>query len=387
MSGVVEAFGRLIQAIQEVIAAPMANLGAAMLLLAALALLLLIVVTVLALLVLPSPKAPRAERVGAVEAQASRGSRKGSGRVFAIIVAVLVLAALIGGYVGTSTDGYCLSCHAERELTQELQGYSATTQTAAAAPLHAAVRCVACHEDALPLGLTGTVAARLRWAAKGFAGADAEGAEASVPARRCLRCHRTIMSRTTESTSTGVVMSHEEPVQAGVPCTDCHKNAGHSPGAQGVSMNTCLMCHDGTAAPAMCSTCHTKDTAFAVRQRRTFSFVHLPPVSDCGGCHDQKVCDACHGLRMPHPRSFIDGGHARYAGFEKKNLCWRCHQYTECGKCHLVKRPGEGAWGHGTGTWWRYEHGRVTPKGAQAGCGCHSRSPYARAGNYCEACH
>lgn len=387
MSGLAETLHRALQAIQEVIAAPMANLGAAMLLLAALALLLLIVVTVLALLVLPSPKPRRATRSSTTAARTARGPQKRAVSGTGIVVALLVVAALVGGYVGTSTDDYCVSCHAEQSLTQAQPATGSADATASAGLVHAGVRCVACHEDRLPLGLVDNVSQRLRWAIKGFAGGDPKAADASVPTRRCLACHRAILARTTESTATGVAMSHKEPVAAGAPCTDCHKNAGHSAGAQGVSMNTCLACHDGTTASADCAVCHKKDTAFAARQRRTFALVHLPPVTDCGGCHDQKVCDACHGLRMPHPQAFVDGGHARYAGFEKKILCWRCHQYTECGKCHQVKPPGTGAWGHGTGTWWRYEHGRVTPKGAQAGCGCHVRSPYARAGNYCKACH
>lgn len=385
MSGIGDTFSRVVQAVQEVIAAPMANLGAAMLLLAALALLLLIVVVVLALLILPSPKKPPRARE-----PIKRPRRRSRGRIRAgtwVVVAAVVMAAVVGGYVGTSRDEYCLSCHDATNFSATQRQASSVPSTGTASQIHTGVRCVSCHDERLPVGLASNLSSRLRWAVKGFTGANPDAGEASVPARRCLACHRAILSRSTESTESGIVMSHKEPVLAGAPCTDCHKNAGHKQGPQGVSMNTCLRCHDGKNAAADCGECHKKDTAFAARERRTFSFVHLPPITDCGGCHDQKVCDACHGLRMPHPQDFLAGEHARYAGFEKKNLCWRCHTLADCGRCHSVKAPGLGAWGHGTGNWWRYEHGRVTPKGAQAGCGCHGSSPYARAGNYCKACH
>ncbi|MDI6711870.1 MAG: cytochrome c3 family protein [Anaerosomatales bacterium] len=377
---------RLAGLIGEVIAAPTANLSAALLLLAALALLLLIVVTVIALLVLPSPKPPRKRaRAAGVELQRD-GKTVARRRARAPLIAVLVTVALALGYAGTGTDQFCVSCHADLAMASAA-GSSGSTETPGPANLHGEVRCVRCHEETLPIGLVSNVAARIRFGVRYAMGADPNDGVASVPTRRCVGCHRTILDRTTESSETGVAMSHAEPVRSGVPCLECHKNAGHRSGSQGVSMNTCLRCHDGSQASAECSACHTKDTAFAVRTRRTFSFVHLPPVTDCGGCHDQRSCDACHGLRMPHPKDFLDGEHARQAGFEKKELCWRCHTYLECGKCHAVKPPGQGAWGHGTGDWWRKEHGRSTPKGAQTGCGCHGRSPYARAGNYCKACH
>lgn len=387
MSGLSDTLGRVVEAVKEVIAAPMANLSAAMLLLAALALLLLIVVTILALLILPSPKPPRTQRVRQHAEPAARSRRVRRSAGAATMIGALVAVAIAVGYMGTSRDEYCLSCHEQKARSQEQADARSSLATETAPLVHAGVRCVACHEDALPLGFAASVAARMRWTVKGLTGADPEAVQPGVPARRCLACHRSIMSRTTESTATGVVMSHKEPVEAGAPCVECHMNAGHTPGAQGVSMNTCLRCHDGRAASADCGECHKKDVAFAAGQRRTFPFVHLPPITDCGGCHDQKTCDACHGLRMPHPQDFIAGEHARYAGFEKKNLCWRCHTLADCGQCHSVKAPGMGAWGHGTGNWWRYEHGRVTPEGAQAGCGCHGKSPYARAGNYCKACH
>lgn len=387
MSALLQEIQRLAALIGEVVAAPTANLGAALLLLAALALLLLIFVTFIALLMLPAPKPPRRRQREQAAGKPAGTRDAGSHRARLLVAAVLGLAAAALGYAGTATDEFCTSCHAEIG-EQRVGGQSADASSSTQRkPAHAQVRCVRCHEEPLPAGFVTNVAARIRFGIKQAAGERGPSSEASVPSDRCIGCHRQILLRTTESTVTGVVMSHAEPVERGVPCLECHKNAGHRSGAQGVSMNSCLRCHDGEAASAACALCHKKDVAFAARTRRTFSFVHLPPVTDCGGCHDQRACDACHGLRMPHPQEFLDGEHARFAGFERKNLCWRCHTYMECGKCHQVKAPGLGAWGHGTGDWWRREHGRSTPQGAQAGCGCHWRSPYARAGNYCKACH
>ncbi len=386
---VVGALQRFIEVVREVIAAPQANLTAAMLLLASLALLMLIVVGVIALLVLPSPRRPRTRTASGMGRSALEGRAAPLlTPMRVVVIAVLLLGALAIAYAGTSTDGACGSCHAD--ILASRTGSDEVTDTAdavASSQAHRGIRCVRCHEDSLPLGLLPNVGARVRMGLASLTGRTARGSSALVPSRRCLACHRRILDGVVESTATGVVMSHREPLGAGVSCLECHQNVGHQPGPQGVSMNTCVRCHDGERASATCSACHTKDTAYAARSRRTFAPVHLPPVNDCGGCHDQRVCDACHGLRMPHPQDFLDGEHARSAGFEKKELCWRCHEWTECGKCHMVKAPGRGAWGHGTGDWWRQEHGRITPKGSPAGCGCHGRSPYARSGNYCKACH
>jgi len=152
-------------------------------------------------------------------------------------------------------------------------------------------------------------------------------------------------------------------------------------------MVTCLRCHDGQQAASECATCHLADVGFSTVDRRVFAPINLPPVGDCGGCHDQAKCDECHGFRMPHPQDFLDGEHARYAGFDLKEKCYACHVRVDCDKCHATKDRSIGYWGHGIGPVWKYQHYDVPP-GIDPGCGCHGRSKYVQEyGNYCKACH
>ncbi|MDO8963140.1 MAG: hypothetical protein Q7W30_01470 [Coriobacteriia bacterium] len=89
---------------------------------------------------------------------------------------------------------------------------------------------------------------------------------------------------------------------------------------------------------------------------------------------------------MPHDITFLSYDHARFAGFDKKVLCWRCHTEGDCGRCHQTSRTGY--WGHGTGKQWKEGHKVSVPPGALAGCGCHGRSPWVkRRQDYCLACH
>jgi hypothetical protein len=134
--------------------------------------------------------------------------------------------------------------------------------------------------------------------------------------------------------------------------------------------------------------CHLGDTSLAVRaseRGRIFSRFGLGRVYDCGGCHDQAACDACHGYRMPHPEQFVKWQHARSAGFRKKESCWGCHLVTDCGRCHDKWEPS----GHGSD--WLQLHGRTGPVSPTGGCTCHwSRLPQAgrdEAVNYCGVCH
>jgi hypothetical protein len=116
-----------------------------------------------------------------------------------------------------------------------------------------------------------------------------------------------------------------------------------------------------------------------------FPKTRLAAVTDCGGCHDQTTCDACHGLRLPHSETFVKWQHARYAGFEKKQRCWRCHaSRQDCGGCHTDWTQNS----HGAN--WRTIHGQSN-LGMNARCSCHwPRMPEEgrqQAGTYCRVCH
>ena len=61
----------------------------------------------------------------------------------------------------------------------------------------------------------------------------------------------------------------------------------------------------------------------------------------CSGCHDEeRDCDPCHGLRMPHTTEFKLHAHARAAAvdiwYNGGKACGRCHTDSRnpCGRCH-----------------------------------------------------
>ncbi len=59
----------------------------------------------------------------------------------------------------------------------------------------------------------------------------------------------------------------------------------------------------------------------------------------CQTCHQSSFCRNCHGISLPHPRSFLSD-HAR-EGASKRALCQRCHGWTDpnCQSCHTKTRP------------------------------------------------
>ena len=106
---------------------------------------------------------------------------------------------------------------------------------------------------------------------------------------------------------------------------------------------------------------------------------------DCGGCHSQETCDACHGIRMPHTMAFMGASHARPAvedlWYNGGRTCSRCHNANNrpCTKCHNTM-PSHGA--------------DYMPKGHQAadpynnGCdNCHGKNAWIKGRNYCGLCH
>lgn len=279
----------------------------------------------------------------------------------AVVVALLAVAAG-SAYAGTSTTEYCgNTCHS---MVEPASGWKRSP--------HAKVACVACHESS---AFTGVVS-RARHA---FDAATGQGTapQATVSGVACLHCHRKI-ARQTVTTKGGVRVRHADFLSAGMTCTECHENVGHTAvSAAGTgTMSACLRCHDGNKASAKCATCHVGDVGQAVVMERSFSKVELPKPT-CGGCHGQTECDACHGLRMPHPANFADPHqHARLAAFGgRKKLCYRCHEPNDCNKCHVNLDTGHAS------DWITY-HQRYKRSDGNGYClACHKTK------DFCGVCH
>lgn len=391
-----------IHLIGQALSNPTAHSGLALLLVAALA--ILVVLVVLGVLIALTPARKKVVRVRtykkrpngsaspppetAPPPEADRPEWLNRSRAVvatpAFAAALLVLVVLVG-YIGTSTDRYCAeTCHRDADAT-----------TSALEQGHA--RCASCHEVAGVMGVLPNTAARARMLVNYSQGATPEVVLRPVDSDECLWCHEDVAHQTIE-TERGILMSHKEVVTEGLPCQTCHDAAGHDPDGFTGSMSSCVVCHDGDTAATECSTCHARDpgaaaiAASADQQARGVSGtgrITYPAVRaakrECGGCHDQETqCDYCHGLRMPHSAEFKQGLHARTAAFERKGVCWTCHdpQWCSLGGCHRGSsfNPADGTAGHAAG--WKAQHSRTR---WDSGCICHSRT--SRTEPMCTLCH
>lgn len=392
-------YSEIIGLIRDVIADPGANVTQTVLLLAFATLLLLILDLVVLLVI--SPRTRRVKKVvrrwipanAATEvatgdkvegfdepvpvvteedAKPAAGKAKRPGRALTATAAtaliwILLLLSAVGGYTITGTDTVCGgTCHADDKA---LIDYSVDDHAERAT-------CVACHERGRGTGVLGAVTARARMGLAQLGLSDEPGAAGAVQSSACLRCHD-ITGGVIKARRANIRMDHSHPLEAGWNCIDCHGPVGHlgEGGRRRVSMDECMLCHNGLEVDAKCTTCHTTDVAATGPDSvlNTLSITgsgryHYPPVNaanrDCGGCHEQeKQCDPCHTTRMPHPDRFVSGYHAKESAFEKKSACWRCHTEIDCQACHSPFDTGHPAnWksGHQSSEW-------------DAGCGCHGR--------------
>jgi len=293
----------------------------------------------------------------------------------------LAVVAVVGGYLSTSSDKYCAeSCHAG----------TVAVRTAMKAE-HA--RCSSCHEVGGLWGAPANVVSRVRMLVAFTLWSDPASALSPTDSGECLRCHREIADRLSE-TRDGLRMSHAEVIEAALPCASCHVRSGHVTLRSTVPMSKCLPCHDAKVASAECTTCHKQTPSSTVvvtggsGDLGGADYVY-PAVRaakrKCGGCHNERrECDQCHGIRMPHSRAFREGGHSPAAAFEAKLKCWKCHdpQWCSNGGCHSAVFYAEtGDTTHGSG--WKQEHKRAA---WDAGCVCHQGRSN-RAYPICDRCH
>jgi len=297
--------------------------------------------------------------------------------VSAVCIPLLIIAAVLVAYHATGTNGYCAAvCHGGEQSVYD-----------AVAANHA--RCVQCHElpgvTAIPLNVTWRVAMIVDH----LEGKKAHG-PAVVSSASCMACH-TAALRTTVKWR-GIRMSHAEPMSSGMTCTSCHPATGHAMSVE-YSMSSCTPCHDGHAASAKCAECHDTSPLNAKARtdlaavgslgtgKVTFPIVQIGQTIDCSACHvDEEKCDACHGLRLPHSDAFVNGGHARNAGFGGRAMCTKCHTIAWCnGGCHI----GLTANGSAHPANWITQHAKAP---WNSGCVCHQGRSH-RTFPMCNLCH
>jgi hypothetical protein len=381
-------FSGFAASLSEIVQDPTSNLTAAVLLVAlvSLGLLILLVIAIFAISSVEDDEhdedGTQAETTPTEKRPASEPAPPAPKRPFALLLtlgtwaAIFAVVWMVGGAV-TSSSTLCVSCHPANPHTK-----------ASDADPHQSTQCVSCHETGGPVAaVTYMVAPRILHFALGAVRANPrDGYSGIVVSAQCSRCHAEQISVTTTNDRQGVRMSHTEPIEAGAQCLDCHTlNAGMVSGRT-VGMSPCLRCHDGKKAKSECSSCHTKDVGFAVTPdsppspRRAADLIGQP---DCGGCHSQKRCDACHGIRMPHTVEFMQHGHARQGVEDLWNnggrTCGKCHnaQRRPCTKCH-ADMPA-----HPTSDW-RTNH-QIAQKGACLAC--HDQRAWMQGRDFCRLCH
>jgi nitrate/TMAO reductase-like tetraheme cytochrome c subunit len=295
-------------------------------------------------------------------------------------VGLVVLLAIVGWWaataVMTASTPVCLTCHE--------QSNHALSQ--AERDPHEHVRCVRCHDGGDTIvSFTTAVPRRVEHVVTGILKDKPTGDYGTLD-RSCESCHASDIARVTTNKARAVKMSHAEPLAAGAECLDCHTVNDGVVGVATTKMQPCLRCHDDKTAPAACSSCHTGDIANAVVGRSEPTTATAEPLVqniDCGGCHAQDTCDACHGVRLPHTQEFMDHGHAR-AGVEDLwynggRTCGKCHNDTNrpCTSCHKGKFLSHGST-------FRTLHTSGTPGGCDT---CHAGMAYRNDRDFCELCH
>lgn len=296
-----------------------------------------------------------------------RASRQPFGRRLAVlaplVLGVLALSLLTAVATGRlQLDPACRPCHPSAPVLDA----------------HRAVPCYSCHSEPGPLARAARLVLDASYA---LSGPVARPVEAPVPSAACESCHAEAVSEAVFAD--GIRMSHRTCVGRAAACTDCHSDVAHGRiGAdRAVSMDRCSRCHDGTTAPKDCDSCHYGEptrrdalNAWAVthgRNRhqthgmgdlRTCAICHQP--EDCGSCHlpvphgsawptrhgdvavdkgrdaclachVRELCDACHGIEMPHPAGWLPDHPKEVAQTDVDRRCKNCHAESDCRDCHV----------------------------------------------------
>lgn len=205
----------------------------------------------------------------------------------------------------------------------------------------------------------------------------------------CTDCHGDLDKVFKAGQITNLKFTHAMHFSKGVSdCSVCHPPETHTPDRiNKPTMSRCFTCHGttkGAIVPSTCTTCHPPD----IPQKPTshLSSTWLPgghakeAAKDqflCLTCHQQKFCQSCHGLTMPHPTGWAELPHAQ-AFFTDPGVCTQCHvrtpqAYDYCDTCHHPQGPKDVAWR-------TYHSTAVKTNGADTCFQCHSDQT-------CRTCH
>lgn len=324
---------------------------------------------------------------------------------------------LFGLNVASSNDFACKSCHVENVHFDLAEGLP-----------HADKNCVSCHEGPGYIATTFThFAPRIAHFIRGSEAVSTSGSAVNMlgsiettsvvvqatsrpkdfvadvhadtyggaTTGSCFKCHKEIMDGVIRNDATGIKVKHDDFLNQGTPCMNCHgldENSGTI--TMHAGMSVCITCHDGKTATADCAKCHTKDIGHAAASRSIKAERKtLVTDYDCYKCHQPKSCDSCHGTRLPHSEEFMttslhayEGAKSIWAG--KAGKCVPCHNEDRrsCNeKCHgqlpyHVKEVKDFPALHPDGRW-------ETTGTSMACSDCHGGLVTKKGSNVCDACH
>ncbi|MCL2680084.1 MAG: hypothetical protein FWF11_01205 [Coriobacteriia bacterium] len=274
----------------------------------------------------------------------------------AVLGSLLTAVAIFIGFgFSTRSEVYCLACHeSPHEVVAEWPVVDA----------HSGLTCVNCHEPGTTLqGVTINLVPRSIHSVAGIftdpeqRDAVNRGTYGSVLQTTCEGCHgdyilpRPLTRKGPDRVT--VRVSHYEPLQAGMPCVQCHvfTRAQEMQLVQ-TGMQNCISCHNGSRARVECIVCHINPPA-ETRQRDigtvwSRALIHDRPDARCYDCHDPRSCDDCHGTRVPHSADYMDTDnpatmmiHA-YDFWRIGDMCYNCHFPGNasgaelCSSCHGI---------------------------------------------------
>ncbi|MCL2525870.1 MAG: cytochrome c3 family protein [Coriobacteriia bacterium] len=269
---------------------------------------------------------------------------------------VLVFAVTVGFGFSTRTEAFCTACKPDPHTAYEEWPIVAA---------HDKLTCVNCHEPGNMLqGVTLNLFPRVSHVIEG-AFIDLNDPSATmgstygvVTQASCVSCHsyqsfeRTMVRNRPDQVT--VRVSHVEPLEAGMSCTQCHIFSEQQESSLiNTGMQTCVSCHNGARASVACANCHLADSpADTIQRDMTTQFwarqlIFSRPDSSCYDCHNPRSCDDCHGTRVPHTPEYmmhvhVPGGemiHA-YDYWRIGDMCYNCHFYDNastagpCSACH-----------------------------------------------------
>lgn len=274
----------------------------------------------------------------------------------AVVLGILLLAVAFD--LGTASPRVCASCH-------EMSSRVGTWEKSA----HVSVPCVKCHQTPRPwYALPQRVVDRGRLYARDVSAHLSGDFESPVETRTagippmaddvCLQCHDPNRKATS---GYRILIDHAEHAKRNGSCVSCHVRTAHPLESRGTAltlMAQCFTCHGTPEKPdasAECGVCHPSDYKLlpasheaAKWEKGRHGDIATTDVALCKMCHEQSLCDDCHGLAMPHPADWTEAGTGHSVAAKiSPATCKRCHTEKPdiCTMCHHSEYdPARGTW-------------------------------------------